>query len=80
MVNTRHTLEELRDIASSTARFEAFIGGRDTLQGQTIDLIAEVVKLGYEVGGGELSDEAMLTMILDIVDAYGHYAATHDWN
>lgn len=72
-----YTLQELENIVDSASSFNEFIDGIDTLQGQTLDLILEVVKISYEVGGDGLSDEAMLTLILDIVDANRHYASTY---
>ena len=77
MGSTGYTLEEVEAIVSDSDSFNHFIEGEDSLQGQTLDLIQEVIKLGYELEGEILSDETMLNLLLDIVDANRHYQATH---
>lgn len=74
-----YTLEEIEKIVSSDASFAEYADGRDSVQGQTLALLRSVMTVGWEVDGEIFSDEAMLTMVQDILAAHMHYEATHPW-
>lgn len=72
------TLLDIEDIVASDANFEAYIEGRHSLQGQTLDLLKQAMTLGWEED--DFSDEALFTLIKDIIGANMHYEATHVWD
>lgn len=72
MMNKREILE----IIDSTASFNAYIEGMDTLNGQSLGLVMEVAG----VDGQEWTDEECLEIIKEIVDHANNYRNTHDWD
>ena len=66
---------EILEIIDSTASFNAYIEGMDTLNGQSLDLVMQVAG----VDGEEWTDEECLEIIKEIRDHTNHYRNTHDW-
>ena len=66
---------EILEIIDSTASFNAYIEGLDTLNGQSLGLVMEVAG----VDGQEWTDEECLEIIKEIVDHTNNYRNTHDW-
>ena len=66
---------EILEIIDTTANFNAYIEGLDTLNGQSLDLVMQVAG----VDGQEWSDEECLEIIKEIVDHANNYRNTHDW-
>ena len=66
---------EILEIIDTTANFNAYIEGMDSLNGQSLDLITQVAG----VDGEEWSDEECLEIIKEIVDHTNNYRNTHDW-
>ena len=77
MSKHRYTIKDIEAIVNSDASFEEYIEGIHSLRGQTLDLMRDVMTVGYELDGEEFSDEAMFTLMKDVMDAYMHYEATH---
>jgi hypothetical protein len=71
MLNKREILE----IIDTTANFNAYIEGLDTLNGQSLDLVTQVAG----VDGQEWTDEECLEIIKEIVDMTNAYRNTHKW-
>jgi hypothetical protein len=67
---------EILEIIDTTANFNAYIEGMDTLNGQSLDLVMQVAG----VDGEEWSDEECLEIIKEIVDHTNNYRNTHDWD
>ena len=67
---------EILEIVESTASFNAYIEGMDTLNGQSLGLVMEVAG----VDGQEWTDEECLEIIKEIVDHTNNYRNTHDWD
>ena len=70
------TKEEILTVIDSTANFNAYIEGMDTLNGQALGLVIDVAG----VDGEEWTDEECLETIKDIVDMTNAYRNTHSWN
>ena len=70
------TKEEILTVIDSTANFNAYIEGMDTLNGQALGLVIDVAG----VDGEEWTDEECLEAIKDIVDMTNAYRNTHSWN
>lgn len=68
--------QEILTIIDSTANFNAFIDGMDTLNGQALDLVIAVAG----VDGEEWTDEECLETIKEIVDMTNAYRNTHSWD
>jgi hypothetical protein len=66
---------EILEIIESTASFNAYIEGMDSLNGQALGLVMEVAG----VDGQEWNDEECLEIIKEIVDHANNYRNTHDW-
>lgn len=66
---------EILEIIDTTANFNAYIEGMDTLNGQSLSLVMEVAG----VDGQEWTDEECLEIIKEIVDHTNNYRSTHDW-
>jgi hypothetical protein len=66
---------EILEIIDSTASFNAYIEGMDSINGQTLDLVTQVAG----VDGQEWTDEECLEIIKDILDLSNAYRNTHDW-
>jgi len=66
---------EILEIIESTASFNAYIEGMDSLNGQSLGLVMEVAG----VDGQEWTDEECLEIIKEIVDHTNAYRSTHDW-
>jgi len=64
------------EIIDTTANFNAYIEGMDTLNGQSLDLVMQVAG----VDGQEWTDEECLEIIKEIVDHTNNYRNTHDWD
>jgi hypothetical protein len=67
---------EILEIIDTTANFNAYIEGMDTLNGQSLDLVMQVAG----VDGQEWTDEECLEIIKEIVDHTNNYRNTHDWD
>jgi len=67
--------EEILEIIDSTANFNAYIEGMDTLNGQALGLVIDVAG----VDGEEWTDEECLETIKEIVDMTNAYRNTHNW-
>jgi hypothetical protein len=67
--------QEILTTIDSTNNFNAFIEGMDTLNGQSLGLILDVVG----VDGEDWTDEECLETIKEIVDLTIAYRNTHDW-
>jgi hypothetical protein len=65
--------QEILEAIDSTANFNAFIEGLDTLNGQALGLVIDVAG----VDGEEWTDEECLETIKDIVDMTNAYRNTH---
>ena len=70
------TKQEILAIIDSTDKFNAFIEGMDTLNGQALSLVIDVAG----VDGEDWNDEECLETIKEIVDMTNAYRNTHDWN
>ena len=70
------TKEEILTVIDSTANFNAYIEGMDTLNGQALGLVIDVAG----VDGEEWTDEECLETIKEIVDMANAYRNTHSWN
>ena len=68
--------QEILTVIDSTANFNAYIEGMDTLNGQALGLVIDVAG----VDGEEWTDEECLETIKDIVDMTNAYRNTHSWN
>ena len=66
---------EILEIIESTANFNAYIEGMDSLNGQSLGLVMEVAG----VDGHEWTDEECLEIIKEIIDHTNAYRSTHDW-
>ena len=66
--------QEIIGVIDSTANFNAFIDGIDTLNGQALGLVLDVAG----VDGEDWTDEECLETIKDIVDLTIAYRNTHD--
>jgi hypothetical protein len=66
--------QEILKVIDSTANFNAFIDGIDTLNGQALGLVLDVAG----VDGEDWTDEECLETIKDIVDLTIAYRNTHD--
>lgn len=66
--------QEILGVIDSTANFNAFIDGIDTLNGQALGLVLDVAG----VDGEDWTDEECLETIKDIVDLTIAYRNTHD--
>jgi hypothetical protein len=66
--------QEILGVIDSTANFNAFIDGIDTLNGQALGLVLDVAG----VDGEDWTDEECLEAIKDIVDLTMAYRNTHD--
>ena len=69
------TKREILEIIDTTANFNAYIEGMDSLNGQSLGLVMEVAG----VDGEEWTDEECLEIIKEIVDHTNAYRNTHDW-
>jgi hypothetical protein len=67
--------QEVLEAIDSTANFNAFIEGIDTLNGQALGLVIDVAG----VDGEEWTDEECLETIKEIVDMANAYRNTHSW-
>jgi hypothetical protein len=67
--------QEILEIIDSTANFNAYIEGMDTLNGQALGLVIDVAG----VDGEEWTDEECLETIKEIVDMTNAYRNTHSW-
>ena len=67
--------QEILTVIDSTANFNAFIEGIDTLNGQALGLVIDVAG----VDGEEWTDEECLETIKEIVDMTNAYRNTHSW-
>jgi hypothetical protein len=67
--------QEVLEAINSTANFNAFIEGIDTLNGQALGLVIDVAG----VDGEEWTDEECLETIKEIVDMANAYRNTHSW-
>jgi hypothetical protein len=67
--------EEILTVIDSTANFNTYIEGMDTLNGQALGLVIDVAG----VDGEEWTDEECLEAIKDIVDMTNAYRNTHNW-
>lgn len=67
--------QEILEVIDSTANFNAFIEGLDTLNGQALGLVIDVAG----VDGEEWTDEECLETIKEIVDMTNAYKNTHRW-
>lgn len=65
--------QEILAVIDSTANFNAFIEGLDTLNGQALGLVIDVAG----VDGEEWTDEECLETIKEIVDMTNAYRNTH---
>jgi len=65
--------QEIMEVIDSTANFNAFIEGLDTLNGQALGLVIDVAG----VDGEEWTDEECLETIKEIVDMTNAYRNTH---
>ena len=65
--------QEIMEVIDSTANFNAFIEGLDTLNGQALGLVIDVAG----VDGEEWTDEECLEAIKEIVDMTNAYRNTH---
>lgn len=65
--------QEILEVIDSTANFNAFIEGLDTLNGQALGLVIDVAG----VDGEEWTDEECLETIKEIVDMTNAYRNTH---
>jgi hypothetical protein len=68
--------QEILTVIDSTANFNAFIEGIDTLNGQALGLVIDVAG----VDGEEWTDEECLETIKEIVDMTNAYRNTHSWD
>jgi hypothetical protein len=68
--------QEILTVIDSTANFNAYIEGMDTLNGQALGLVIDVAG----VDGEEWTDEECLETIKEIVDMTNAYRNTHSWN
>lgn len=68
--------QEILKVIDSTANFNAFIEGMDTLNGQALGLVLDVAG----VDGEEWTDEECLETIKEIVDLTNAYRNTHEWS
>jgi hypothetical protein len=66
---------EILEIIDSTANFNAYIEGLDTLNGQSLDLVTQVAG----VDGEEWTDEECLEIVKEIIDMTNAYRNTHKW-
>ena len=66
---------EILEIIDSTANFNAYIEGLDTLNGQSLDLVTQVAG----VDGQEWTDEECLEIVKEIIDMTNAYRNTHEW-
>jgi len=67
--------QEVLEAIDSTANFNAFIEGIDTLNGQALGLVIDVAG----VDGEEWTDEECLEIVKEIIDMTNAYRNTHDW-
>jgi hypothetical protein len=67
---------EILEIIDSTANFRAYIEDIDSLDGQSLDLVTQVIG----VDGQEWTDEECLEIIKEIIDLSSAYRNTHKWN
>lgn len=67
--------QEILEVIDSTANFNAFIEGLDTLNGQALGLVIDVAG----VDGEEWTDEECLETIKEIVDMTNAYKNTYQW-
>jgi hypothetical protein len=67
---------EILEVIDSTANFNAFIEGMDTLNGQALGLVIDVAG----VDGEDWTDEECLETIKEIVDLTNAYRNTHKWS
>jgi hypothetical protein len=67
---------EILEIVDSTANFRAYIEDIDSLDGQSLDLVTQVIG----VDGQEWTDEECLEIIKEIIDLSSAYRNTHKWN
>jgi hypothetical protein len=65
--------QEILEVIDSTANFNAFIEGLDTLNGQALGLVINVAG----VDGEDWTDEECLEVIKEIVDMTNAYRNTH---
>lgn len=65
--------QEILEVIDSTANFNSFIEGLDTLSGQALGLVIDVAG----VDGEEWTDEECLETIKEIVDMTNAYRNTH---
>lgn len=65
--------QEILEVIDSTANFNSFIEGLDTLSGQALGLVIDVAG----VDGEEWTDEECLEAIKEIVDMTNAYRNTH---
>lgn len=63
--------QKILEIIDSTANFNAYIEGIDSLNGQALSLVMDVAG----VDGEEMSDEECLEIIKGIVDHTNNYRA-----
>ena len=68
--------QEILEVIDSTANFNAFIEGMDTLSGQALGLVIDVAG----VDGEDWTDEECLETIKEIVDLTSAYRNTHSWD
>jgi hypothetical protein len=68
--------QEILTVLDSTANFNAFIEGMDTLNGQALGLVIDVAG----VDGEDWTDEECLETIKEIVDLTNAYRNTHSWD
>ena len=68
--------KEILEIVDSTANFRAYIEDIDSLDGQSLDLVTQVIG----VDGQEWTDEECLEIIKEIIDLSSAYRNTHKWN
>jgi hypothetical protein len=66
---------EILEIIESTASFNAYIEGMDSLNGQSLGLVMEVAG----VDGQEWTDEECLEIVKEIIDMTNAYRNTHKW-
>jgi len=68
--------QEILEVIDSTANFNSFIEGIDTLSGQALGLVIDVAG----VDGEDWTDEECLETIKEIVDLTSAYRNTHSWD
>ena len=73
------TIQEIEEIVNSDDSFASYVEGRESLRAVALDLLRNVMTIGWDMDGEQFSDEAMFELVQDIMEMYMKFERKVAW-